>query len=80
MITKTELISRIKGNEKLMRRIQKVIDGTREMKDTYADVCITLIDDLVSWDEIQEIWINEDVQSDLYLECINEIIIAKGDI
>jgi hypothetical protein len=74
MITKIELMSRIERNEILMRRIQKVIDEKKEMKDKYFDVCIFLIDNLVSWEEIQEICKNRESQNDFYLECINKII------
>ena len=73
-MNKIELIFKIKENEKLMSRIQKVINGNREMNGTYADVCISMVDKLISYDEIQEICKNYTNQGDFYLECMSEII------
>ena len=68
---KTRIIEAIKGNEKAMKRINKAIDGTREMKDGYLETTAVIVGDKfeMTFEEMQEVnhWA-------LIAECIVEIV------
>lgn len=71
---KTTLTERVKANEKIMKRIQKVIDGTREMTGTYKIVTFAMIQDLTSYDEFDNIIAEYKEQDILFNQIVNEII------